>query len=202
MRLLDDRAAHYLTDDVLVLFGDDFRYMDAFQYYQSLDNMIEYMNKNHGDKYFFRYSTPSDYVDAIARHDVAWPTKYDDLFPYSDNPDAYWTGYYTSRPNQKEYVRRASYNYHASAQLYAQKVLDQNADATAIEAVAQANWDMLDVIGIMQHHDAVAGTAKQAVVDDYNRIIAKGMAENNLQYNQAVYDRIRLTTGYEADADW
>jgi len=99
MRLLDDRAAHYLTDDVLVLFGDDFTYMDASQYYQSLDNMIEYMNKNHGDKYFFRYSTPSDYVDALARHDVAWPTKYDDLFPYSDNPDAYWTGYYTSRPN-------------------------------------------------------------------------------------------------------
>lgn len=99
MRLLDDRAAHYLTNDVLVLFGDDFRYMDAFQYYQSLDNMIEYMNKNHGDKYVFRYSTPSDYVDALARHDVAWPTKYDDLFPYSDNPDAYWTGYYTSRPN-------------------------------------------------------------------------------------------------------
>jgi hypothetical protein len=81
-------------------------------------------------------------------------------------------------------------------------VLDQNADAAAIEAVAQANWDMLDVIGIMQHHDAVAGTAKQAVVNDYNRIIAKGMAENNLQYNQAVYDRIKLITGYEADADW
>lgn len=28
------------------------------------------------------------------------------------------------------------------------------------------------------------------------------MAENNLLYNQAVYDRIKLITGYEADEDW
>jgi hypothetical protein len=51
-----------------------------------MDNMINYMNKHYSDKYKFRYSTPSDYVDAIKKHNVKWPTKYDDMFPYSDAP--------------------------------------------------------------------------------------------------------------------
>ena len=51
-----------------------------------MDAMIEYMNEKHGDKYVFRYSTPSDYIDALQKHNVQWPTKYDDMFPYSDNP--------------------------------------------------------------------------------------------------------------------
>ena len=37
--------------------------------------MIKYMNENYGDKYFLRYSTPSDYIDAINKHNVEWPTK-------------------------------------------------------------------------------------------------------------------------------
>ena len=84
-----------------------------------MDNMIEYMNLHHSDKYIFKYSTPSDYIDAIAKHNVTWPTKYDDMFPYSDSPDSYWTGYFSSRANDKEYIRRASHSFHASNRLYA-----------------------------------------------------------------------------------
>ena len=29
MEVLDERASHYLTDDLFVLFGEDFEYMDA-----------------------------------------------------------------------------------------------------------------------------------------------------------------------------
>ena len=52
-----------------------------------MDNMITYMNKHHSDKYIFKYSTPSDYVNALAKHDIKWPTKYDDLMPYGSNSD-------------------------------------------------------------------------------------------------------------------
>lgn len=89
-----------------------------------MDNMIEYMNENYGDEYLFKYSTPSIYVDALKAHDVTWPTKYDDMFPYSDGPDAFWTGYFTSRANDKGYTRDASHNFHASTQLYSEKMLD------------------------------------------------------------------------------
>jgi hypothetical protein len=30
-----------------------------------MDKMIDYMNENYGEKYIFKYSTPSNYIDAI-----------------------------------------------------------------------------------------------------------------------------------------
>ena len=108
-----------------MLFGDDFRYMNAMQNYENMDAMIKWMNENYGDQINIFYSTPSIYVDALAKQEAKFPTKYDDMFPYADYPDAYWTGYFSSRANDKEYVRRASYNYDASNQLYAEEVLNQ-----------------------------------------------------------------------------
>ena len=40
------------------------------------------------------------------------------MFPYSDNPVSFWTGYFTSRANDKEYVRRASHNMHSAQKLF------------------------------------------------------------------------------------
>ena len=45
--------------------------------------MISWMNDKHGDQYKFVYSTPSQYVDALDRRNIKWPTKYDDGFPYA-----------------------------------------------------------------------------------------------------------------------
>ena len=98
---LQVRQEHYLTDDLFVLIGEDFRFMEAENNYRSIDNMIDYMNENHNDEYFFKYSTPSIYIDALKEKEVVWPTKYDDLFPYADDPESYWTGYFTSRANDK-----------------------------------------------------------------------------------------------------
>ena len=75
MARIDERAAVYRTPEIFAVFGDDFKYINAHWMFTPLDNMIEYMNKHHGDKYFFRYSSPSEYIDAIKQHDVTWPTK-------------------------------------------------------------------------------------------------------------------------------
>ena len=37
----------------------------------------------------------------------------DDFFPYADNKDGFWTGYFTSRPALKRYVRETSGWYQA-----------------------------------------------------------------------------------------
>lgn len=157
---LDGKVDHYLTDDVFLLFGSDFQYKAAAWNYENMDNLIEYMNRVHGDKYIFKYSTPSEYVKAVKSYDITWPTKYDDMFPYASGSTDVWTGYFTSRANAKGYVRRASSNLHSSSAFYSQKVLDQSANQTDIDAVMGANYKLRDALGVLQHHDAVSGTAK------------------------------------------
>lgn len=51
------------------------------------------------------YSTPSCYLQQLHRANLTWTRKADDFFPYAHRPHAYWTGYYTSRPNLKRLVR-------------------------------------------------------------------------------------------------
>lgn len=75
--------------------------------------MIEYMNEHHGDQFEFKYSTPSIYIDALAAKNISWPTKTDDMMPYSDGPNAFWTGYFSSRPDDKSSVRKFSSDVHA-----------------------------------------------------------------------------------------
>jgi hypothetical protein len=113
-----------------------------------MDEMIEYMNENFKGKYNFFYSTPSMYVDAVATYNVSFPTKYDDMFPYSDNSDSYWTGYFSSRANDKENIRKASHIFDASSQLYSERVLDKSLTDEDLSEIMNARWNMLDVLGI------------------------------------------------------
>jgi len=119
-----NRSKVYLHDEMFIQWGGDFRFMDAFQNFQQLDRVIEYMNEYHSDEYHVKYSTPSEYIDAVKQYNISWPTKYDDLFPYSAPPANFWTGYFTSRANQKGYIRSGSHITHASNQLYAIKALN------------------------------------------------------------------------------
>lgn len=122
--------------------------------------MITWMNEKYPDDFKFVYSTPSMYIDALQKHNVSWPTKYDDMFPYADVPDGYWTGYFSSRANDKEYTRRASHSFHASSNLYSEKMIDQSVWPGLASDIMNASYTLMDVMGIEQHHDAITGTGK------------------------------------------
>mmetsp|Transcript_37157 Transcript_37157/g.27066 ORF Transcript_37157/g.27066 Transcript_37157/m.27066 type:complete len:133 (+) Transcript_37157:953-1351(+) len=130
--------------------------------FQSIDNLIQYYNKHLGKLFNVEliYSTPSQYVDAIAAENLEWPTKYDDMLPYSDSPLSYWSGYFSSRANSKAYIRRASLNFHASSKLYSLAAVDQSTSDEFMQEILDAKQSMLDILGVVQHHDAVTGTAK------------------------------------------
>jgi hypothetical protein len=176
---LDDMSSHYLHDQIFLPFGGDFNFMNAFQNYKNMDAMIEYMNVKYADEFKFIYSTPSKYVDAIKALEVTWPVKYDDMFPYSDHPDAYWTGYFSSRANSKEFIRRGSHNLHATTNVFAEKMFDQGLEESQLKEILAAKATMMDSMGIVQHHDAVSGTEKQHVVADYDTRLFKSMKVNN-----------------------
>lgn len=114
------------------------------------------------------YSTPGEYLQALKDQNLTWPLKYDDMFPYADQAEDFWTGYYTSRPNSKKQVRDAQANLHSSQKMMAHKMINQSEDASVFDEVVLRKEQMLDALGIYQHHDAVSGTAKQYVADDYN----------------------------------
>ena len=65
------------------------------------------------------YSTPSIYLDALHAAGETWPVKSDDFFPYADHPHAFWTGYFTSRPALKRYIRLSNSHLQACKQLEA-----------------------------------------------------------------------------------
>jgi|TARA_B110000285_G_scaffold208228_1_gene248245 lysosomal alpha-mannosidase len=98
---MEDYVTNYATNQLMLLFGMDFNFMNAYQNYENMDKMIEFMNKNHGDKYIFKYSTPSNYVKDLNKIDRVWPHKVHDLMPLGDYFDDWWTGYFSSKANNK-----------------------------------------------------------------------------------------------------
>lgn len=67
-----------------------------------------YKQQKKGSKVNLLYSTPSCYLYQLNRANKTWPTKSDDFFPYAHLPHAYWSGFYTSRPTLKGYVRQTN----------------------------------------------------------------------------------------------
>lgn len=94
--------------------------------------------------------------------------KRDDFFPYASDPYSYWTGYFTSRPTSKRMERVANQFLQVTKQL--------SASAKVRESFYEVNLNRLRrMMGVMQHHDAITGTEKQHVADDYHRGIHASM---------------------------
>lgn len=154
------------TNHIMWTMGDDFQYQYAESWFKQMDKLIHYVNQD--GRVNALYSTPSIYTDAKQAAKESWPLKLDDYFPYADSTNAYWTGFYTSRPALKRYIRLLSGYYMAARQL----------EFLVGKRSTSANTDRLgDALGIAQHHDAVTGTAKQHTTNDYAKRLAIGSSE-------------------------
>ena len=61
--------------------------------------------------------------------------------------------------------------YHASSKILAQKLIDTTTDDKMVVDILRSNYEMLNAIGILQHHDAITGTSKQAVAEKNSEIM-------------------------------
>eukprot|EP00892_Ulva_mutabilis_P004205 jgi/Ulvmu1/2156/UM129_0016.1 len=150
--------------DVMVLMGTDFTYSNALTWYKNMDRLIAAVNR--GGRAHALYSTPAAYLAAKAAYGGSWPLRTDDLFPYADSPHTYWTGFFSSRPTLKGYIYHAARTLATSRKAAA--LLTLHGDCGMHSQGLRAALDKLDAaVALSQHHDAVTGTAKQAVTNDY-----------------------------------
>ncbi|KAG2549873.1 hypothetical protein PVAP13_9KG286900 [Panicum virgatum] len=154
------------TNHIMWTMGDDFNYQYAESWFRNMDTLIKHVNKD--GRVHALYSTPSIYTDAKHASNESWPVKYDDYFPYADSTNAYWTGYFTSRPTFKRYVRVYSGYYLAARQIEF---------LVGRSSLGLFTSSLEDAMGIAQHHDAVSGTAKQHTTDDYSKRLALGASK-------------------------
>jgi lysosomal alpha-mannosidase len=78
--------------------------MNKFRYEKSPFRHVNAQQAS-GSRVNLYYSTPSCYTKSVNDAGTTWPTKTDDFFPYASDPHAYWTGYFSSRPTYKGYIR-------------------------------------------------------------------------------------------------
>ena len=213
-----EKASFIQGNNIMWMFGNDFNYQYAAQNYQNMDKLLRAVNAD--GRIIAFYSTPARYVeaklsevqqqeeqgrqerqregrDAAATADedetttIAYPVKRDDFFPYADQPHAYWTGYFTSRPTQKFYNKYASAYLQTARQIQLLGMVSKESSTAEREHHFAPPTDdpmafvapnepsvtapLSEALGLSQHHDAVTGTAKQHVASDWARRIGIGM---------------------------
>ncbi|CAF5185294.1 unnamed protein product, partial [Rotaria magnacalcarata] len=157
--------------------GSDFQYENANQWYKNLDKLIRYVNAQqvNGSGVNIFYSTPTCYLYALNKVNRTWTTKTDDFFPVSLNPHGILTGYFTSRPALKRYER------------YSNNILQVTRQLNAFSNITlrTAIFPLSEAMGIAQHHDAVSGTEKQHVANDYAQRLSQGIDSALYVINEA-----------------
>lgn len=164
---------------LLVPLGDDFRFVDESEWKNQFSNyqlLFDHLNREAGLHVQARFGTLADYFEALHRHldstQERLPAVGGDFFTYADRDDHYWSGYYTSRPFYKRQDR------HLETALRGAEILFSLAMAEARRFYGDRGaFPGAELFGhlttgrrnlaLFQHHDAVTGTAKDAVVRDY-----------------------------------
>ncbi|XP_054024882.1 alpha-mannosidase 2x [Dryobates pubescens] len=166
---------------LLVPLGDDFRYDKPQEWdaqFLNYQRIFDFLNSQPSLHVQAQFGTLSDYFDALYKKVgivpgmklPGFPVLSGDFFSYADREDHYWTGYYTSRPFYKSLDRVLE------AHLRGAEILYSLALAHARRAGITGRYPLSDYsllsnarrnLGLFQHHDAITGTAKEAVAVDY-----------------------------------
>ncbi|XP_029431658.1 alpha-mannosidase 2x isoform X2 [Rhinatrema bivittatum] len=192
----------YRSNVLLVPLGDDFRYdklqeWDAqFLNYQKL---FDYMNSHPELHVKAQFGTLSDYFDSLYKKlgitpgvkPPDFPVLSGDFFSYADREDHYWTGYYTSRPFYKSLDRVLESHLRGAEILYS-LALNHARRAGMDNKYPLSDYALLTDarrnLGLFQHHDAITGTAKEAVVVDYGvRLLHSLLNLKHVTINAAHY---------------
>uniref|UniRef100_A0A8C0KQQ4 Alpha-mannosidase n=1 Tax=Canis lupus dingo TaxID=286419 RepID=A0A8C0KQQ4_CANLU len=171
----------FRSNVLLVPLGDDFRYDKPQEWdaqFFNYQRLFDFLNSKPDLHVQAQFGTLSDYFDALYKktgvepgaRPPGFPVLSGDFFSYADREDHYWTGYYTSRPFYKSLDRVLEAHLRGAEILYSLAVAHARRSGLASQ-YPLSNFALLTearrTLGLFQHHDAITGTAKEAVVADY-----------------------------------
>ena len=154
----------YKTGNYLMLYGDDIYFSEidlARQQFQLIEAM-----RAASPEVNIQFATIQDYLKAVMAENKTYSTFEGDFVPYVSYYGDHlisWTGFYSSRPFQK-------------SQTYLAHSLVRAAEITAglVENHEFIGYESCNVL----HHDAITGTCKPYVSEDYFRRIYEDQASS------------------------
>jgi lysosomal alpha-mannosidase len=138
------------TNQVLMTFGDDFKYNNAEHYFANLDKLVDAVHEFYPDVNIL-YSNPMCYLWSVHQLNRTFEFREKDYFPL-------WSGFFSSRPSLKRQERSTNNLLQIAKQLDAM---------TRIPETEPFLEEGRNEVAVMTHHDAITGTSPQATVNDY-----------------------------------
>lgn len=191
MKMMSDSFRH---KHIMVMYGCDFTFNKRGVNYENVESVMDFINywKILGYKTNVKYSTPSKYFEEIFENVENWPSyENEDFFPYADSGDSIWTGYFTSRPYLKGMVREAGNYLIVASKMLFKFIYHKNStwnrrqgqghienSKELIDEAISKIFTLREKLAICQHHDAVAGTAREYVSQDYINMLESAVNES------------------------
>ena len=179
---VEEQATHYRSDHVILTMGEDFQYQAAHSWFLNLDRILAELDLR-GEELGVAaaYSSPSCYLAAVAASLPALPRELGDFLPYASDSHSYWAGYYTSRPSSKGMVRQVAGLAGVADTLAVlgagRAVLGVGRAGRGAGRAGQGAGALRRAVAVAQHHDAITGTERQAVAEDYHARLHAGLGQ-------------------------
>ncbi|CAI4229825.1 unnamed protein product [Auanema sp. JU1783] len=168
----------YEAPVLLMMHGDDFRFDMIEEWHQHHDNFLplfEEINKNHNVE--IKFGTFSEYFESLenwySTNSKTPAVLTGDFFPYQCALGDQWTGYFTTRPFYKRQGRLLH------SLIRAADIAMANFEKKLKPDLAKSSYSSLQVarrtLSLFQHHDAITGTSKQHVMENYSQLLQEGL---------------------------
>ena len=182
--------------NIMFLFGDDFKYKD-----NNLFLNIDYLIKNNifknssselGENINCFYSTPDIYFNNVKKelqeNNIEIGT-YSNIDFYPLKSKCFWTGYFTSRPYLKGYIRKASNIFYSLSKYFSfnKFLLEYISD----NIISNLNY-LREVVGLNQHHDAITGTCMQYVSTNYIDKLKNGIEKVEFDFKNNFEEKYKF----------
>ena len=192
-------------NNIMYLYGDDFKHKDN-NLFLNIDSLINLFIKNStiiskeelkskfgtSEKINIFYSTPEKYFESVKKELKENNKNLDtytniDFFPLRS--DCFWTGFFTSRPYLKGYIRKGSNIFYSLSKYHSfNKLINEYMDYKTIDNLN----NLREVVGLSQHHDAITGTCMQYVSTDYINRLKTGIENGEKDFIQNIQKKYKF----------